>query len=129
MMPVCSSESSSSRSDRSMPFELDAPDLGLGEREIDPRHVASHRREHTFEAFASVRRAADDLQALAAGIDLADLKFVGVWMLLGFQYLRHLEGRERGRRIEHLLDLETDAGERIGDLGHALARVEVVLQH
>ena len=51
---------------------LNAPDLGLGEREIDARHIASDRREHALEALARVRRAAHDLQALGAGIDLAD---------------------------------------------------------
>ena len=107
---------------------LNAPDLGLGEREIDARHIASDRREHAFEARASVRRAANDLQALGAGIDLADLQLVGVRMLLGFEHLRHLERRKRGRRIEHLLDLEPDAGERVGDLGHARACVEMVLE-
>ena len=107
---------------------LDAPDLGLGEREIDARHIASDRREHAFEACARVRRAANDLQELGAGIDLADLQLVGVRMLLGFEHLRHRERRERGRRIEHLLDLEPDAGERVGDLGHARACVEMVLE-
>jgi hypothetical protein len=49
-------------------------------------------------------------------------------VLLGLEHFRHLEGREGGRGIEHLLDLEPDAGERVGDLGHARARVEMLFQ-
>ena len=49
-------------------------------------------------------------------------------MLLAFHHLRHAERRERGRGIEHLLDLEPDAGERLGDLVDARLRVEMLLQ-
>ena len=98
-----------------MPFELDAPDLGLGQREVDAGHVSAHRREHALHAGARIGRAAHHLQALAAGIDLADLQLVGVGMLLAFHHFRHAERFQRGLRIEQLLDLEPDAGQRLAD--------------
>ena len=63
-----------------------------------------------------------------AGIDLADLQLVGVGMLLAFHHFRHAERFQRGLRIEQFLDLEPDAGQRLGDRLHARFRVEMLLQ-
>ena len=107
---------------------LDAADLGLGQREVEAGHVSADGREHALHAGARIRRAAHDLQALLAGVDLEHLQLVGVRMLLGLHHFGHAEGLERGRGIEHLLDLEPDAGERLGDLVHGGLRVEMLLQ-
>ena len=88
MMPSCSSESSSSRSEHSMPFDT-TPRIGLGlQRELGAGDVAAERREHADHAGARVGRAAHDLDHAAAGIDLADLQLVGVRMLLGLEHAR-----------------------------------------
>ena len=49
-------------------------------------------------------------------------------MLLAFHHFRHAERRQRALRIEQLLDLEPDAGQRLTDLFHACFRVEMLLQ-
>ena len=107
---------------------LDAPNLRLGERQVDAGNVAADRREHAFQPGARVRRSAHDLQTLGAGIDLAHLELIGVRVLRRAQHLRHRERRERGRGVEHLLDLEPDAGERLGDLVHLCHGVEMLLE-
>ena len=107
---------------------FDAADLGLGQGEVDAGHVSADGREHAFEPSARVRRAAHDLQALLAGIDLQDLELVGVGMLLGFHHLCHAEVLERSGGVEHLLDLEPDAGQRLGDLVNGGFRVEMLFQ-
>ena len=49
-------------------------------------------------------------------------------MFRGGDDFGHTEESERGRGIEHLLDLEPDTGERFGDLLDARLRVEMLLQ-
>ena len=66
-----------------MPFELDAADDALGERQLLAGNIGPDGREHALHAGARVRRAADDLHRPAAGVDDADLQPVGVGMLLG----------------------------------------------
>ena len=90
--------------------------------------MAADGREHALQPRPRIRRAAYHLQALGAGVDLADLELVGVGMLLAFEHLRHAERGERGGRIEHLLHLEPNAGERVGDLRDRRRRVEMFLE-
>ncbi len=111
-----------------MPFELDAPDLGLGERKVETGHVGADRCEHALHAGACVRRAANHLQALLAGIDFQHLQLVSIWVPLGLHDLGHPVGFQRGRGVEHLLDLKPNAGKCLGDLLHGRLRVEMLLQ-
>ena len=107
---------------------FDAADLRLGQGHVDAGHIGADRCEDALEAGACVGRAAHDLQPLAAGIDLADLELVRVRMLLARQHLRDAEVLERIGGIEHFLDLEPDAGQRVGDLSDARLGVEMLLE-
>ena len=86
MMPSWSSDSSSSRSDTSMPSET-TPRTGLRlERDAGAGDVAADRREHADHAGPGVGRAAHDLDHALAGVDLAHLQLVGVGMALGLEH-------------------------------------------
>ena len=99
-----------------MPFELDAADDALGERQLLAGNISPHGREHALHAGARVRRAADDLHRAAAGVDDADLQPVGVGMLLGFDDGSDDEAVVLAGRVLDRLDLEADAGQRVDDL-------------
>ena len=111
-----------------MPFELDAADHAFGERDLLARDECADRREHAFHAGARVGRAADDLHRLAAGVDHADAQAVGVRMLLRLDHPRDDEALIFGARVLDALDLETDARQRLDDLGQRGRRVEVILE-
>ena len=88
---------------------FNAADLGFGQGEIDAGHIGAHRRENTFEAFAGIGRAADDLQSFAAGIDCQDLQFVRIRMRCGFDDFRHPIRGEIFGRVFDLFHFEPDA--------------------
>ena len=111
-----------------MPFELDAADNALGERELLAGNIRAYRREYALHAGARVGRTADDLHLALAGVDDADFQPVGVGMLLGLDHGSDDEAVVFARRVLDQLNLEADAGQRIDDLGQRSRGVEVVEQ-
>ena len=109
-----------------MPFELDAADDALGERQLLARNVRSHGREHALHAGARIRRAADDLHRAAAGVDDADFQSIGVGVLSGFDDGSDDEAVVFAGRVLDQLNLEADAGQCVDDLGKRGRGVEVV---
>ena len=109
-----------------MPFELDAADDALGERDLLAGNIGSDRREHALHAGAGVRRAADDLHRIAARVDHAELQPVGVRVRLRLDDAGDDEAVIFGRRILDALDLEADAGQRVDDLGEGGRGVEMI---
>ena len=111
-----------------MPFELDAADDALGERQLLAGNIGPHGREHALHAGARVRRAADDLHRAAAGVDDADFQPIGVGVLLGFDDGSDDEAVVLAGRVLDQLDLKPDAGQRVDDLGERGRGVEVVFE-
>ena len=106
--------------------QLDAADDALGERQLLAGNIGPHRREHALHAGARIRRAADDLHRVAAGVDDADFQPVGVGVLLGFDDGSDDEAVVFAGRVLDQLNLEADAGQRVDDLGERGRGVEVV---
>ena len=96
---------------------FDAADDAFGEGELLAGNVGPDGREHALHAGPRVRRAADDLHRLAAGVDDADSQPVGVGMLLGLDDRTDDEAIILVARVLDQFDLEADAGQRIDDLG------------
>ena len=111
-----------------MPFELDAADDALGQRDLLAGDIGPDRREHALHAGARIGRAADDLHRLAAGVDDADAQPVGVGMLLRLDDARDDEALELGAGVLHAFDLEADARQRVDDLGERGRGVEMVFE-
>ena len=122
MMPSWSSDSSSSRSDTSMPLGDDAAH-GLGlQRDAGAGDVAAGGREHADHAGLGVGRAAHHLDHARAGVDLAHLQLVGVGMALGLDHAGDGEGFELGRGIVDAFHLEPDQRQLLRQLGDAAPR-------
>ena len=86
-------------------------------------------REHRDEAGPRVRRAAHDLHGIARpGVDRADPEPVGVRVLVGLDHPRDREAAQPLGRVLDTLDLETDTGKGLGDLGQRRLGVEVILE-
>ena len=111
-----------------MPFELDAADDALGERQLLAGNIGPDGREHALHAGACVRRAADDLDRTLAGVYDANLQPVGVGMLLGFNDRGDDEAVILAARVLDQLNLEADAGQGVDDLGERSRGVEMVEQ-
>ncbi len=111
-----------------MPFELDATNDAFGERHFLSGNACPHWREHASHPGSRVRRAADDLHRARARLDDADFQTVGVRMLPGLDHMPDNEAVILDARVFDALHLETDAGQRVDDLGERGLRVEVVLE-
>ena len=107
---------------------FDAADDALGERDLLAGNIRADRREYALHARAGVRRAADDLHRPLARFDDADLEPVGVGMRLGLDDGSDHEAVVLAARVVDALHFETDAGQRVDDLGERGRRVEVVKQ-
>ena len=92
------------------------------------RHIAADRGVDGGQANAGVGRPADDLLAAVDRLDLADPQPVGVRVLHGLDDPGHGEGRQPGRGIEDMLDLQPRHGHGVNDLGGGRGCVEVLLQ-
>ena len=108
--------------------DLDAKRLGvvaLARR----RQLGADARQRHLDAGAHVRRAADDLQRLAAaGVHLADAQLVGVRMLGDLEHLGDDDAVERRRRRPQVLDLEPGHGQPLGELGGRDRRIAELAQ-
>jgi hypothetical protein len=107
---------------------LDAADLAHLDRGVDAGDIGAGMRDHRGDARAGVRRAADDLRLAPVGLDAADAEAVGVGVLFGLEHLAQREAGEPRGGVVHLLHLEAEIGQRLGDLGHARGRVEMILE-
>ena len=105
---------------------FDAADDALGEGHLLAGNIRADRRENALHARARIGRAADDLHRAAAGFDDADLEPVGVGMRLGLDDGSNHEAVILAARVVDALHFETDAGQRVDDLGERSRRVEVV---
>ena len=128
MMPSCSSESCSSRSEHIMPSAFDAADLADVQRHVDAGNIGAGRARRRHQARPRIWRAAYHLHRLSvAGIDMQHLQFVGVRMLLGGQHLGDHEGLQR-RLVVDVFDFEADRGQPLDDLVQRRVGLEMVLQ-
>ena len=92
-----------------MPFELDAANDALAERQLLSRYVSPGRRKDALHAGARIGRAADDLHRRAgARIHAADPQPVGIRMRLRLDDRSDDETLQLFARIIDMLDLEAD---------------------
>ena len=85
-------------------------------------------RENAFHARPRIRRAAHHVEHLAAGIDLADPQPIGVGVLLGGLDIGDGERRQGGAAVDHLLDLEAEHGQPVGNLVEGRVGLEMGLE-
>jgi hypothetical protein len=105
---------------------FDAADDALGEGHLLAGNIRADRRENALHARSRIGRAADDLHRAGAGFDDADFEPVGVGMRLGLDDGSNHEAVILAARVVDALHFETDAGQRVDDLGERSRRVEVV---
>ncbi len=106
-----------------MPLELDPSDLGLGQREVDAGHVAPTGANTPFipaRAFGAPHTTWSRSLPVSTSQTLS-LSALGCFSHLITSATRN--GAKRGGRIEQFLDLEPDAGQRVGDRLATLALV------
>src|SRR5271166_6396228 len=99
----------------SPPSSSSAADDALAERDLLARDIRADRREHALHAGARIGRAAHDPDGLAACVDDADSKPLGVGMRLRFDDPRDDEPVILDARILDALHFEADAGQRFDD--------------
>ena len=108
---------------------FDAADGADLQRHILAGDERARRHEHALHAGARIRRAAHDLDRIAAaGIDHAHAQPVGVGMLLRLDDARDDERREQLGLVLDALDFEPDHGELVGDLAERVIGVEMLLE-
>ena len=95
---------------------LDAPDHALLELDPGARNDEAGAGEHALHTGARVGRAAHHLHLACAGIDDAHGELVGIGMLPGLDHVTHGERRQLGPAVEHVVDLEAERGQPVGDV-------------
>jgi hypothetical protein len=107
---------------------LDAADGGGLEVEAGAGDAGAGRGEHALHAGAGIGRAAHDLDRSVPVSTTHTLSLSALGCCLGGHHIGDREGREIAGGVDHLLDLEADHGERVGDLVDGGVGVEMVLQ-
>ena len=107
---------------------FDAADLAPLELDPGARDHRARSREHALHAGPRVGRAAHHLQGLRARIDGADAKLVGVGMGLGGDYRGDRKRRQNRGPVDHLLDLEAERRQTLGDLVDGRVGLQMLLE-